>query len=80
MSYFERHIAPASAKPSSRAPFVGELDVPLELRLAEAGAIVCQPCQTSSSSFGSRLSAMIFVMSSRSRHSSLPGGQYFPLP
>ncbi len=79
MSYLDRHIAPVSANPNSRAPLFASSTYRAN-SLRRGGAIACQPRQTSSSSAGSRLFAMIFVMSSRSRHLSFPGGQYFPLP
>ena len=49
MSYLERHIAPASGKPSSRAPLLASSTYRSKgSRIT--GAIACQPRQTSSSS------------------------------
>src|ERR1039458_2796701 len=78
MSYFDRHIAPVSRNPNSRAPLFPNSTY-LRNNGRIGGAIACQPRHTSSNSLGSRLVRRIVLSSSRSRH--FPGvEQYFPSP
>ena len=79
MSYFERHIAPVSAKPSSRAPLFARATY-FWNRPRIGTEILCQPTQASRSAFGSVLWRRISLSCSRSRQSVFPAGQYLPLP
>src|SRR5690349_6835117 len=81
MSYFERHIAPVSLNPSSRAPLFDNSTK--RLKSGRIGLeIECQPRHTSSNSAAFVLDAMMRVMSSISRQdlSVLLSGQYLPRP
>src|SRR5918993_5045059 len=68
MSYLDRHIAPASSNPRSRAPLLLN-STNRVYRCRIGGEIVRQPTHRSSNRAGSRLSAMIRSMAVISRHS-----------
>src|SRR5262245_61244807 len=81
MSYFDRHIAPLSAKPSSLAPlFASSTRRSWSLRIG--GPIACHPSHAARSSGSLRDEAIVRVMSSTVLQlSAFDGsGHHLPLP
>src|SRR6516165_8765925 len=81
MSYFDRHMAPVSAKPSSRAPLFDN-STKRAYCGRMGGEIVCQPSHTCRSFFSSRDSRMISVILLISKHVSdlLGPAHHLPFP
>src|SRR5215813_14181240 len=79
MSYFERHMAPVSAKPSSRAPLFDSSTKRAYCGLI-GGEIVCQPSHTCRNFFSSRESRMKSVILLISRQVSGLFGSEHHLP